>query len=158
MATLTFKGKLVAEQIEHAASAKTHSPSYAQLVEKFGDRFANGAVPVDEIANFTREVPPALHFVKDQGAYLMSNGSPRLLNGPETASSKVVYAEGLGPECHPQDLCEACGGDDFVETIDLREFSAGDCRHLAAGIFDLEITLNPHMMTVGMCLAEPKRS
>lgn len=56
---------------------------------------------------------PGLLFVKDFGAYLMSNGIPRLVSEEKPDSSKVVYAKDMRPE---DGFIE---GDDFVELIPL---------------------------------------
>jgi DUF3085 family protein len=71
---------------------------------------------------------PALHFVKDEGIYLMSNGSPRDIIGPARDSdlgrSFVVYAKGFNPTADPdvwERSREAVGGDDFVESFPIAE-------------------------------------
>ncbi len=48
-----------------------------------------------------------LIIVKDEGAYIMSNGNPR-------PKDDVVYADGYGPDC------EHIGGDDFADSVPLR--------------------------------------
>src|SRR5262245_40480942 len=61
------------------------------------------------------EVGPALLLVKDEGAYFMSNGLPRLPRTDGTDGSHVVYAEG----CRPED--GHIGGDDWVEVFRLAD-------------------------------------
>ncbi len=70
-------------------------------------------------------VPPALVWAKDQGTYLLSNGTPRLLADPATpeGSSKVVYA--VGYERYFDFSYTAVGGDDFAEYISLTEQQNG---------------------------------
>jgi hypothetical protein len=62
---------------------------------------------------------PALHFVHDQGVYLMSNGLPADLTGPND-HCYVVYAQDCDPNQN-DDFWETSralvGGDDFVEII-----------------------------------------
>ena len=55
---------------------------------------------------------PALHWIKDQGTYLMSNGTPGLEIG-----CNASYATGLGADADWQTVRDICGGDDFCETI-----------------------------------------
>lgn len=61
---------------------------------------------------------PGLLFVKDEGVYLMSNGTDT------SARETVTYAEGYNPKTD-EDVWEksrdAVGGDDFAERLD-REF------------------------------------
>lgn len=56
---------------------------------------------------------PGLLLVKDEGAYIMSNGRP-LLKEADGECSKVVYADGYRPEYGH------IGGDDFVELLDQK--------------------------------------
>lgn len=60
---------------------------------------------------------PALHFVHDQGVYLMNN----LSDQPEELEDRVVYAKGLSPDDSDwhRKCRRAVGGDDFVETLPL---------------------------------------
>jgi len=61
-------------------------------------------------------IGPRLFFVHDSGVYLMSGGSPTLLepdNKPGETRSVVAYAEGLGPDADYDDMVSAVGGDDF---------------------------------------------
>jgi len=121
---LVFDGAGVAEQIEHAKNAPNHKAAYG------GDAKA------------------ALWFVKDSGAYLMSNGQPPLHDATEHANSpmgnapaKVVYAKGYGPEDDYQALREACGGDDFVEILPLETFTEQMVADFKAGRANVEITM-----------------
>lgn len=71
----------------------------------------------------TEHNTPALLFVKDEGIYLMSNGSPRdNLEGQE--KSYVTYADGCNPTIDDhwwETARELVGGDDFVEVIELTQ-------------------------------------
>jgi hypothetical protein len=64
---------------------------------------------------------PALHWVKDEGIYLMSNGSPCLPRPDGEKGSLVIYAEGFDPK--EDDVWDAArdevGGDDFVENLSI---------------------------------------
>ncbi len=89
---------------EHAIAAPGHHQSYAQMA--------------DDVT-----ATPALHWVKDDGTYLMSNGNPGLPADPANphGGQQVVAALGYGPDTR-QDLGHTdIGGDDFVEHIDLTD-------------------------------------
>jgi hypothetical protein len=103
-----FKLANLSHLIAHAKAAPDHSMGYGGTKKKF----------------------PALLLVKDQGAYLMSNGMPRQLQeGTET--SQVAYAEG----CTPQDGW--IGGDDFVEVVPVEQFEKLAAQGWETVIFDL---------------------
>ena len=61
-----------------------------------------------------------LLLVKDDGIYVMSNGSPRDVKG-KGPHCHVVYAEGFNPrKGDVWDKCRAAvGGDDFVEFVPI---------------------------------------
>lgn len=65
---------------------------------------------------------PGLWLVADQGVYLMSNGTPGLMDTThEPPKSAVVYAAGLDPEVDKDDWYDRkvsiIGGDDMVVTL-----------------------------------------
>ncbi|WP_372412233.1 DUF3085 domain-containing protein [Streptomyces luteireticuli] len=99
--TLVFPLDQVLAVAEHAANATEHA---------FGDG--------------EREAAPGLWWVKDDGAYLMSNGQQstgvRVKDGrlPHT-----VYADSWGPGTDPRSIL---GGDDFCQSIDLTAPLTGD--------------------------------
>ncbi|MFF2397420.1 DUF3085 domain-containing protein [Nocardia sp. NPDC058114] len=70
-------------------------------------------------------VPPALVWKKDQGTYLLSNGTPRQLADPAEpeGATQVVYAAGY--EDHFDFSPTAVGGDDFAEYISLTKAHDG---------------------------------
>lgn len=72
---------------------------------------AHARASVDHRTYFGEATGPALWWVKDDGTYLMSNGS--VVTRPE-----VVYAEGLSnkDDCYDT-LIDICGGDDFAEVF-----------------------------------------
>lgn len=112
MSALKFKMLELHPLIEHALKAKSHRPTYEQSFEEVNGEF---------VEKINLKVGPALHFAKDYGAYLMSNGA---LGEGETADSLgiVVYAEGTNPESDSdwhETTRALCGADDFVENIPI---------------------------------------
>lgn len=80
---------------------------------------------------FEGDAVPALIFVKDQGAYLMSSGQPHD-SRPVIDGDNVVYAEGcklplIGQDDHDEwaevysHVADICGGDDFAEQFPLED-------------------------------------
>jgi hypothetical protein len=124
MARLIFKASDVRRVVEHTIRTKqSEIPKWETATE------ANGWTPV----RVTPDEPVVL-FVHDDGVYLMSNGTPRDIIGPDGADmldrkkgdgrSFVAYAEG----CHPKkdsgwwDTSRGLvGGDDFVEYLPWTE-------------------------------------
>ena len=108
---LYFKVQDLAPLIAHAQNAKTHRATFAQA---YGP-------DLEPIKN--PEVQPALHWVKDEGIYLVPNG--QLPEGNTFSSTGLVlYADGFNPnfDTNVWDRSrEAVGGDDFVEAIALSE-------------------------------------
>lgn len=80
----------------------------------------------------------SLWLVRDQGVYLMSNGSPILPRGDEGSDSfdsRVVYASGYGPGSH-------VAGDDFVETLPLKAFDdLGDAMTVEIEVGEHELVI-----------------
>lgn len=126
--TMYFDGTDVARLMIHATDATVRLPTW-------GERLVEGArmkgvevddVPIEEWDNLTHDAedfipPPALHFVHDQGLYVMSNGRPQLdMDDPQ----RVIYADGFDPEKNAfEDWWEGArnivGGDDFVEPLPI---------------------------------------
>lgn len=76
---------------------------------------------------YGRKIGRSLYFVKDQGAYLMSAGSPGLIDpdGKTSTSQLVQYAKGHNPNLPDYDYDHTrsvCGGDDFGEPIEVEFF------------------------------------
>jgi hypothetical protein len=108
--------------LEHAP----HTTSYDQQLDpqfwKPGVTLKAGEWPKPELA--LESVPPALHWVKDDGIYLLSSSAERdLVDG---TTSRVVYAKGYNPRTD-EDVWEnaraAVGGDDFVEALPIDWFT-----------------------------------
>ncbi len=97
---------------EHAQAAPQHRPTFGQMVE-YDPEWDYGEMS-DEDANEAAQ-GPALHFVKDSGIYIMSNGRPA-----QEEKGRVVYAKGYDPtQGDVYGKCvDAVGGDDFVEIVD----------------------------------------
>ena len=125
MARLRFDAGKVRRLIDHAKASTLHCASYEQAYEMLGGEWINGKVKADVLMD---KIKPALHFVKDSGIYLMSNGSPQLEGSEfgQTSKSAVVYAHGYDPSVEDvYDKCrDAVGGDDFVESIDIATLPA----------------------------------
>jgi len=111
MANLFFPGSTVLELLLHARAAPEHTAGYLD----------------------NPKPGPGLLFVKDDGIYLMSNGSPAQLVEDGATRRKVVYANGYEPPKSPQGdfsdsqynkIRDAGGGDDFVEFLEASIFEA----------------------------------
>lgn len=88
------------------------SPVLKQLIEHTIKHTGTSKVAYEE-----KTGDDSLWFVKDDGAYLMTNTTPRLMKPGEGKGCVVAYAEGATP----QD--EWIGGDDFAENIPLSWFT-----------------------------------
>jgi hypothetical protein len=140
MAKLIFNDMAgVRRLIAHAKAAPDHSKCFGEKVAK-----------------------PALHFVKDEGIYLMSNGKPRdIADGKADtlgAKSFVVYAKGYDPvKGNRSDVWsaarEAVGGDDFSESIDLADIEPA-ITDQTTGIF---ITVSKTKFSIGTIERAAKR-
>lgn len=80
-----------------------------------------------ECVGFENEpISHSLAFVKDHGAYLGSASSVPLPDPDGDGTRRLVtYAEGMNPDADEDFWDEArlqCGGDDFVEYIDIEVF------------------------------------
>lgn len=128
--TLTFKVDEVRRLVEHSKAAKKHSPSHNDL---FDPAYHRGGKVVEKDGWPDRDnididkIPAGLLLVKDQGVYLLSNGSPSLL--VEGVGSHVVaYAKEADPTSGGEfdDWWEAAqaimGGDDCAETLPITMF------------------------------------
>lgn len=126
--TLHFNARDVARLIVHAADATTRLATWSEKLEEgarlrgvhIDDLDTNEWGELVEAADESGFAPePSLHFVHDQGLYVMSNGRPNLAkDDPE----RVVYAEGFNPNTDEfDDWWEGAraivGGDDFVEPL-----------------------------------------
>lgn len=96
---------------------------------------------------------PALLIVKDHGFYIMSSGA--------TNNPGPVYAQGCNPNTDADfaDNTDAAGGDDFVESLPLKEA----LRMQTAGVTDLLIKFTRSQMVISVTMptksaqAKPKR-
>lgn len=115
--------------IAHTLAAPSHSPSYEDL---FNPKYhkggkvlkKNGWPDADNIDHAL--LPAGLFLVKDQGAYVMSNGKPSLQK-PDGKGSVVAYAAEVNPgKLEFDDWYEAArrifGGDDCVITLPVEMF------------------------------------
>lgn len=92
---LKFDIQQVADHLRHSKSSDTHRSVY-------GDESTAVA---------------GLWWVKDEGTYIMSNGTSE-------TRPPVTYAKGLGKDAD-RDLVESvCGGDDFVEFISYADLQS----------------------------------
>ena len=119
MPELIFRGHEVRRLVEHAMSQERHYPTLSQLCELQGIGPKDNRSPEKATNEHMRKTPPGLHLVKDQGIYLMSNGSdPR----PASESGLIAYAEGYGPGADRNEVRAAAGDDDFVEFLPVGWF------------------------------------
>lgn len=132
MTWLAFEIEELRPLYEHAVAAPHREPTFGQrcgIAEKLGrtDDEWGSNLTQDEI---DAHVQPGLTLVKDDGIYMMSNGSPALMDPIKRPSSngqhtiefrKVVYARGYDPRVDHavwDRSRAAAGGDDFTESID----------------------------------------
>jgi hypothetical protein len=149
MPRLIFKAKDVRRVVEHTMRCKqSQIPKWETATEK------NGWTP-------KRVTPkePIIMFVHDQGVYLMSNGTPRDIIGPDGADmidrkkgdgrSFVAYAEGCNPDRNRNDWWDTSrclvGGDDFVEYL---PWTADMLARLDAGEKEIVIEVGPNSLAL----------
>jgi hypothetical protein len=122
MSKLIFQADDVRRVVDHTLAAKKQGPvCYTKT-------------PVKQAA---------VLLVHDQGVYLMSNGEPRDLPDPKSASSFVAYARGCDPKKNEEwwdTSRDLVGGDDFGETL---EWAAEIRRMLDAGATEIVIDVTP---------------
>ena len=87
---LKFQGAGVLRLMDHALAATTHKGDYVTAYGRFGERWLKSEVTKEEYEAWYKTLPAGMQLVKDEGAYLMSNGLPGLPVG-----SNAVYAERL---------------------------------------------------------------
>jgi len=116
MAKLRFDKKAVQKLIDHSEGSSEHKPSFGQ----------------------EDEVPAGLWLVKDNGIYLMSNGSDPWPNG----KSVIAYAQGYEPDADDSwDRCrDAVGGDDFCEFLGMDFVTLGKVYGLGGKTFNLIVS------------------
>lgn len=126
MAKLIFAAAALRPIVEWTLAHAPHTPTFAQQLEpclKPGVTLKAGEWPKPEQLAL-ESVPPAIHWVKDDGIYLLSSSAERdVVDG---TSSRVVYAQGYDPRTDA-DVWEkaraAVGGDDFVEALPIEWFT-----------------------------------
>lgn len=127
MSKLVFDAAALRQIVQWTLEHAPHTPTYSQQLDpqfwKPGVSLKAGEWPKPE--QLAREsVPPAIHWVKDHGIYLLSSSAERDI--VEGTSSRVVYAKGYDPRTD-EDVWEkaraAVGGDDFVEALPIEWFT-----------------------------------
>ena len=85
---------------------------------------AHAKTSPEALTLYGEDTGAGLWWIKDDGTYLMSNGSPRLVDSE--GNNVIVYAKGYESGCDYDKLIDACGGDDFVEFLgdDVNEMIA----------------------------------
>ena len=131
-----FDSAEVAAQVRHALRSPQHRPTFCELndpklhkggVVKIGEHGFPDAENLD-----LAKVPPALWLVKDQGIYLMSNGTPRFLLDPDDtdlyARGRVAYAHGFNPALNTDwyDRLGILAGDDFSAALPVSLFAKAE--------------------------------
>ena len=117
MPTLRFNIEQVRKHYEHAKASDQHKPTFGEQIDAFGDDAIGMEYgEIERKMNAKGALKPALWLVKDEGIYIMSNGTAE--NRPD-----VVFAKGFNPKTRDRmevwgDARDAVGGDDFVELID----------------------------------------
>ena len=128
MTWLAFDVEALRPLYEHAAAAPHREPTYGQRIEAAGGDWDRADALTQEEKDAACK--PGLTLVKDDGIYLMSNGSPALMdpinrrspNGKHLMEVRqVVYAKGYDPRVDPgvwELSRRAVGGDDFADAMD----------------------------------------
>jgi len=119
MPLLIFNAADVRRVVEHSISA----PKQSNMLVDYDDDGKAITKPVDQ---------PAVLLVHDQGVYLMSNGTPRDIVGPDGEDKRdekrdegrsfCAYAKGCDPVKDGDwwnTSCDLVGGDDFGETLPM---------------------------------------
>lgn len=127
MGKLYFNVTEVKPLLEHSSAAPSQRASFAHMFDKRfwkdGAQPSNGYVRAEDVD--TSKIEPSVILVKDDGAYLMSNGSPGLLAEAQSGRHQVTYAKHCNPKTDP-DCWETArrlvGGDDFAEPLPIRMF------------------------------------
>lgn len=146
MSILVFRVGDVRPLWEHAKAATAWQPTFAQSLSDEELR------ELDEDPTEREPLGPGLHWVKDRGTYLLSNGIPRQMDPNDPEKCHVVYAEGLGPDASYWDLRNACGGDDFVELLD-----ASICNLMDGVSDDAEMLIQVKRDSFQVGFREPKK-
>lgn len=118
MAILTFSAADIRELVTHTKAAAQRRPSYAESL--------NPAFHTDGKTDDAK-IPPGLWLVKDDGIYLMSNGTPYPRRSATDDRARVAYAAEANPdEMSPEAAWNAArallGGGDFVQALPLDMF------------------------------------
>ncbi len=129
MTVLEFNPSAVWGALRHSMESRERRPTLMQQVQRLAARHGideDQALEMysikgdfDVLAKPDADVPAGLWLVKDDGIYLMSNG---------TEPHAPVYASGFDPERNLgvwSSASEAVGGDDFEEFLDARMFPEG---------------------------------
>ena len=155
MPTISFCLKTIAPLAEHTRQCIEHSATFDQQFDSvyWKDEYIKKGLSEDQVVEMCgkhldpTKLPSGFWLVKDQGVYLMSNGSPRLTLD-DGKRGKVVYAKGYDPERDGDWYSRAravLGGDDFAIFIPLEWYdlsvSKGK-RVLSLRIGARSITLN----------------
>lgn len=140
---LVFDADEVQEHVEWSRQAEEFSPTFAQMCDpkhrKDGDEVPEGEFPTkDEVDLSTLD--PALHLVKDEGVYLMTNAANWSVFS-EDGPSEPIYASGLGPESTFDSWVRAVGGDDFVRLIPLEWWEKRTPEERERGVFKVEAVM-----------------
>lgn len=113
--SLKFKVSDILPLIAHTKGALERRPSWAQMCDAAfrhdGKEWNEGAPDFPKEGDVDkRKIPAGLFLVKDEGAYLMSNGLPR------KRGTMCAYAKGCAP------FNGHIGGDDFSEFLAVEMF------------------------------------
>jgi hypothetical protein len=126
---LEFDPSAVWSALRHSMESGERRPTMTQRVQRLASRkgltedqavelyFSDG--DLEELTKPGRDIPAGLWLVKDDGIYLMSNG---------TGALAPIYAKGFDPERKAgvwSGASDTVGGDDFEEFLDARMFPEG---------------------------------
>jgi hypothetical protein len=165
---LHFDAALVQRLLDHSQQSATRNATFEQLfMSKYRKdgrdidvtTIVGGALPSCDDIDPTR-LEPGLWLVGDQGVYLMSNGTPRLLPDPARIRHDIAMAEETDSTRHPDTWwdvkCAAFGGDDGVILLS-RDFVAALLSAGRAGRVCIDLTPRRAIVTTPRPVAHQRR-
>lgn len=157
MAQLTFPIDQVKRILEHTKACDEHDPTFEQQFDPALFKEGVGELSDEEIVKQRGEhidpkkVPAGFLLVKDQGVYLMSNGSPRdiVSTDGDRKTSYLVYAKGCNPEKDEfwyDTAVDRLGGDDFAQFLPVEWLEMA----VASGKKSMTIRVNKNSMSLAI--------
>jgi hypothetical protein len=165
---LHFQAALVQRLFDHSLQSAARSPTFDQLfVGKYRkdgrnldiSRIGTDALPTHDDIDPTK-IEPGLWLVGDDGVYLMSNGTPRLLAAPPATRNLIATAEETDTARHPNTWWDtkqaAFGGDDGVIALS-RDFVTGLLAAVRDGRVCIDLTPARAKVAIPQPAGSPRR-